>query len=376
MLTWSRRWLARIGSRLAVGVVLVVVPVLLAIDQLSVSAPAQQEPSSLAVIPLPAPTRHAGMALGMLAAVEDCGSKVDVTVVAQPTAEYWIARRNAEEVTFALPDARHDDVRFRLGESASDVTTPQDVVDRGRGDGETRSAGIRVRKTRYEGPERDLLVATLEVPHWNRTLAPIIASYSADWLEYRGLGSCWLRLPARRATSRSSRRNGHSTPTSHSVRACRQTREICACSPGGRTRRRSIRRVSRRSTARSPWFRRRPRSANRSPTHRAARTAARRGSARPSPRRRHGRCTHPPLDQAVGHQRDGRRRIAGAFSSKVISSAKAGNCSAVAAVIESSAGWQRDLFMLVVGTVVGLGFTLLVDLLKGPRGARTSEDGA
>ncbi len=377
MLTWSRRWFARIGSRLAVGVVLVVVPVLLAIDQLSVSAPAQQEPSSLAVIPLPAPTRHAGMALGMLAAVEDCASKVDVTVVAQPTAEYWIARRDAEEVTFALPDARHDDVRFRLGESASDVTTPQDVVDRGRGDGETRSAGVRVRKTRYEGPERDLLVATLEVPHWNRTLAPIIASYSADWLEYRGLGSCWLRLPAL---------TGDLTVLT-AQRAFDADFPLRARLPANQG---DLRVFSRRANAQAVYtagleaihgsitvvspeaevgksLPNPSSSTNGSPTW----VCAAQPKAKARPLHASPRSTRPSVISGTAAGAS-----PGAFSSKVISSAKAGNCSAVAAVIESSAGWQRDLFMLVVGTVVGLGFTLLVDLLKGPRSAHASEDGA
>jgi hypothetical protein len=313
----------------------------------------------------------------MLAAVKDCGRNVDVTVVAQPTAEYWLAHRNAHHVSFALPDARAEDVRFYLGESASDVTTPQDVVDRGQRSAGPDAGRIRVVEKGYADRKRDLLVASLEVPHWNRTLAPVIASYSAPWLEHRGLGSCWLRLPsltgdlavlaARRALGQdvplgrdppsnpgdllvSSRRADAQAVYKAGLEAIHGS--ITVVSPEGEIG----------ESLPSP-----PGSTNGSPTWICG--------AQPKAKARPLRSSSPSSRPAV-ISGTARGASSGAFSARVISSAKSGDCSAVAAVIESSAGWRRDLFMLVVGTVVGLGFTLLVDLLRRPRSADTRKDPA
>jgi hypothetical protein len=359
------------------GIALVSVPALVAVDQLRILAPTRQEPSSLAVIPRPAPTRDAGVAVGMLAEVKDCASDVQVTVVAEPTAEYWLAHRTARDVKFALPDARNDDVRFRLGQSASDVTTPQDVVDRVQRPARTGGTSIQVTDIRYKGPKRDLLVASLDVRDWNRTLAPVIASYSADWLENRGLGSCWLRLPALTgdlAVLTSKRAYDLAVPLGarlpanpgdlrvFSTRVNAQAvytagleaihGSITVVSPGAE--------IGESLPAPSG-------STNGSPTW----TCVAQPKARARPLRSAAPSTTPPV---VGGTTGG--ASSGAFSAKVISSAKAGDCSAVAAVIESSAGWQRDLFMLVVGTLAGLGFTTLVDLLKRPRTADAARAGA
>jgi hypothetical protein len=373
----SRRWFARICSRVALGIALIFVPALVAIDQLRVGAPARQEPSSVAVIPFPYPTRDAGVAVGMLVEVKGCGSDVDVTVVAEPTAEYWLANRNARLVRFALPDAVDGDVRFHLGDSASDVTTPQDVVDRGQRGAATDPATIRVIDKRSEGQKRDLLVATLEVPHWNRTLRPVIASYSAQWLENRGLGSCWLRLPALTGdlTVLAAKRaldqaypigpNLPSNPGDLRV-ASRRANAQAVYTAGFEAIHGSITVVSPEAeigdSLPSP-----PGSTNGSPTW----TCRAQPKAKARPLRSSFRSHAPSVISGTVAGPS-----AGAFSAKVISSAKSGDCSAVAAVIESSAGWQRDLFMLVVGTLVGLGFTLLVDLLKRSPSADTTEGGA
>jgi hypothetical protein len=358
------------ASSVAPGLALISVPALVAIDQLRVSAPARQEPSSVAVIPDPAPTRGAGVAVGVLAAVKDCGSNVDVTVVAQPTAEYWLAHRNAKEVRFALPDATDGDVRFHLGESASDVTTPQDVVDRGQSRTATDAANIRVLEKGYKGAKGDLLVVRLRVPHWNRTLAPVIASYSVDWLEHRGLGSCWLRLPALTGdltVLAAKRARDQDYPLSEALPANRGDLRVSSLranahavyTPGLDAVHGSITVVTPQAeigeSLPSP-----PGSTNGSPTWICR--------AQPKARARPLRSIPPASTPSViSGTADG--PSSGAFSARVISSAKSGDCSAVAAVIESSAGWQRDLFMLVVGTLVGLGFALLVDLLKRSQSA-------
>lgn len=380
MSTWSRshrRWLGRIASRIAPGLALISVPALVAIDQLRVSAPARHEPSSVAVIPFPVPTRRAGVAVGMLAEVKDCGSDVDVTLVAEPTAEYWLARRKAEEVRFALPDATNGNVRFRLGESASDVTPPQDVVDRGQSSTAADAANIRVLEKGYEGAKRDLLVARLRVRHWNRTLAPVIATYSADWLEHRGLGSCWLRLPELTgdlAVLAAKRALDLDYPLGETLPAnrgdlrvsSRRANAQAVYTPGLDAIHGSITVVTPQAdigeSLPSP-----PGSTNGSPTWTCR--------AQPKARARPLRSPLPTgTPSVISGTADG--RSSGAFSARVISSAKSGDCSAVVAVIESSAGWRRDLFMLVVGTLVGLGFTLLVDLLRRPQNADTPRDAA
>lgn len=367
MLTWSRllEWLARNGSRAAMGAALVSLPVLLAIHQLRVSAPTRREPSSVAVIPSPAPKPDAGVAVGVLAEAADCGSDVGVTVVAQPTAEYWVANRDASGVTFALPDARRGDVRFRLGQSASDVTSPQDVVGSSQDDAGAGAGKVRVVKTRYEGREHDLLVASLEVPRWKRTLAPVIASYSADWLEHRGLGSCWLRLPA--------------LTGDFTVLAAMRARDLAV--PSGsdlQANRGDLEVSSRRVNAHALY------TAGYEAVHGSITVVAPEGeigeslpgpsgstngsptwACRPQPKAKvRSLRFSPPSSRPLVISGTADGASPGAFSTKVIASAKAGNCSAVAALIESSAGWQRDLFMLVIGTLVGLGFTLLVDLLR------------
>lgn len=381
VLTWARtrrRWFARIGFRVALGFALLLVPAELAINQLRVTAPVRQEPSSVAVIPYPRPTRDAGVAVGMLIEVTNCGSNVDVTVVAEPTAEYWLTHRNATEVWFALPDARDEDVRFSLGESASDVTTPQDVVDRGQRGAAADAASIRMLDKHYDGRKRDLLVARLEVPHWNRTLSPVIASYSADWLSHRGLGSCWLRLPAltgdltvlaaRRALGQAKPLGGEAPPANPGdLRvSSRRANAQAVYTLGLEAIHGSITVVSPEAeideSLPSP-----PGSTNGSPTW----ICRAQPKAKARPLRSSSRSSTPSVISGTATSAS-----SGAFSAKVISSAKSGDCSAVAAVIESSAGWQRDLFMLVVGTLVGLGFTLLVDLLKRPRSADTPEEGA
>jgi hypothetical protein len=369
--------IARIGPGVALGTALVAVPVIVAVDQLRVSPPARQEPASLAVIPLPAPKQGAGVAVGMLAEVKDCGSDVDVTVVAEPTAEYWLAHRRANAVTFALPGVRDEDVRFRLGQSASDVTTPQDVVDRGSRGARADAAGIKVLDTGYVGSKRDLLVAKLEVPRWNRTLAPVIASYSADWLEHRGLGSCWLRLPALTGdltVLAAQRARGYAFPLAGVRLPANQG---------------NLRVSSTRADAQAVYAR------GLDAVHGSitvVSSAAEIGDSLPGPSgSTNGSPTwtcqaqpkadvhslrSPPRSSTIAVlSGTGSRASAGAFSAKVIAAAKTGDCSAVAAVIESSAGWQRDLFMLVVGTLAGLGFTTLVDLLKHPRSADTPTEG-
>ena len=50
----------------------------------------------------------------------------------------------------------------------------------------------------------------------------------------------------------------------------------------------------------------------------------------------------------------------GAFSVATIERTAGGTCRAVAVITENSAAWSRDLLILILGAIVGLGLTMLV----------------
>ncbi len=372
----QRRRVLGIVASVALGLGVVAATIAVLISKLHVAAPVRQEPASLAVVPIPAPTPRAGVAVGMLVEVEDCSRDVSVTVVAAPTTEYWQAHPGAEELTFALPDARLGDVHFRLGQSASDVTTPQDVVDRGPRVVKADAPGIRRENVHYEGAGRDLLVARLKIQDWSRSLAPVIATYRADLLEDRGMASCWLRLPALTgdlSVLAAKRAFGLAVPLGASLPAnpgdlrvaSRRANAQAVYTPGleavhgSITVRSADADVEQALPAASS-------STNGSPTWTCEAQPKTRARALGSAR---GAATPPVLSGTA------EGASAGAFSSRVISSAKTGDCSAVAAVVESSAGWKRDVFMLFIGSIAGFGFGMVFDLLK-PRWVEVrQEDG-
>jgi hypothetical protein len=355
------------------GVALISVPVVVAAEQLHISAPAQLEPASLAVVPHPRQDAAPAVAVAMLVEVKDCSSDVNVTVVAQPTTEYWVKHDKPAtyptSVDFALPDARRDKVRYELGRSASDVINPGDVVER---PAPRDNSGIEATE-RYEGANRDLLVAHLAIPQWHQTLAPAIARYSADWLEHRGLGSCWLRTPSL---------TGDLTVLA-AMRALNKARSLddpLPANPG------SLRVSSSRVNAQAVY------EPGLDAIHGSITVVTPEGevgeSMPPPPGSTSGSPTWTcePQSKANPQALDTNPKpgvsvlsgtaagaSAGAFSAKIISSAEAGDCSAVAAVTEASAGWHRDLFMLVVGALTGLGFTTLVDFVKHRRRTEASE---
>jgi hypothetical protein len=303
----------------------------------------------------------------MLVEVKDCSHAVSVTVVAAPTTEYWLKNRTAHEMTFALPYARRDDIHFRLGQSASDVTTPQDVADRGPRVVEADDPAIRRENVHYEGSRRDLLVARLDIADWSRSLAPVIATYRADVLEDRGMASCWLRLPALTgdlSVLAAKRAFGLAVPLGASLPA----------NPG------DLRVASRRANAQAVYtpgleavhgsitvrsedadieqaLPAASSSTNGSPTWTCK--AQPKTKALPLSSVRESEPPPPPVLSGTAEGAS-----AGAFSARVIASTKSGDCSAVAAVVESSAGWKRDVFMLFIGAVAGFGFGMVFDLVK------------
>ena len=59
---------------------------------------------------------------------------------------------------------------------------------------------------------------------------------------------------------------------------------------------------------------------------------------------------------------------AGALSTAALLAGPAGDCSAVVGANEASAQWKRDLVLLLVGALVSLGVTILVEFALGMRG--------
>jgi hypothetical protein len=52
----------------------------------------------------------------------------------------------------------------------------------------------------------------------------------------------------------------------------------------------------------------------------------------------------------------------GAFSARALKDGDAGNCSALAVIVQLGSAYQRDLVLLATGAIVSLGFTILIEL--------------
>jgi hypothetical protein len=141
----------------------------------------------------PAPAKmHRGFALGMGVQVERCDEPVHVTLVAAGTAEYWKdnARRlrSAGNFRLGIPEAHLAHLHFGMGEYLSDVTNPIDATP-----WPEKVVHLREKRVRVV---HDMTVISARVPEWGWSQSPVVAHFDADWLEPRGRGNCYLRLPA------------------------------------------------------------------------------------------------------------------------------------------------------------------------------------
>jgi hypothetical protein len=356
-----REVLSRREPRLLIlGLVLTLLPPVLAARYLETEEPTLGQPSAVGFIPPSTAEPERGFALGMLVRVGKCNEDVDVTVVAAGTSEYWVDHRDLDpDASFwlALPGADADTVTVRLGATATDVTVPQDAPPK------ARSQPLKYTR-RQAG---DLAIVKGTVTRWTDTLKPVIAWYSADWLERRGPGSCFLRLPALTGepgmvSAQIARRKAWAAKDSkkfpirpYDVKIASRGMEsvydgtleiahastIVVASTGD---------VDGGASLPSP-------------------DASSNGSASWTCRGRYKEVwsldatdAHDSPDIVQGLQVT---TTTAALSAATLRAQSGGNCSALAVVVESGAGFRRDVVLLAVGSIVSLGFAILVDLVRG-----------
>jgi hypothetical protein len=352
------RWIRRRQGRITVIVTLVAVSLVATVRWLGIRPVERDEPVAFAAVLSPEPDPGRGVALGLLVRADNCDAAVDVHLVAAPTVEYWQDWRRTGEtaaptMTFVLPDAPRR-VEFRLGESASDIILPQDVADnRGR-----VLKATRIGQPRPDGPHRTVSLFRVTVPDWQRSLAPVVATYSAPWLDPRALGSCWLHLPALtgdfsvlsaqrvdpRATLGSrdvrvfSRRSGFEAPYDSSLEPVRGSTVV----------------MGTRADVRSDGSLPSPDSTtNGSATWTCSGSPVRDVALIGDPE------TKDPPDILLARQRPS----AGALSADAIGRGSARDCSAVAIVEEASAAARRDFLLVVLGAFMGLVTSMMLELV-------------
>jgi hypothetical protein len=376
-------WLSSVAARfwrIGLALALVVGPLAIGVPLLTERNPTRAEPVSVGFVP-PTPAKPGrGFTIGLAATIHDCDQPLDVTVVAAGTAEYWLdnADRLRGNSTFqlALPNVL-DKPKLRPGTTATDVVDPATTELRKddppllTGD-DFRYESVPVDSAK-DGDELTIVRGTIR--NWPSSLVPIIADFKADWTEDRGLGSCFVQLPAiagdysilsaQRARGMAkkveelvvdfddltvdSRNLGIGAPYDASLELAYGTATVRT--PHGS--------IDLNDSLPQPTV-----SVNGNPTWTCT------GQARAA----------TVLDEDADKAPAGNyvllgpslRGTAGALSTQALVAGPAGDCSAVVVVVESSARWTRDLLLLLIGAFVSLGVAILVELALGFRSAVAS----
>jgi hypothetical protein len=363
---------------LGLGLILIAVPLGLGASMLTTETPERAEPVSIGVVPPVPAERGRGFTFGTLVEVTACGDPAVVTVVAAPSAEYWIDRSRdfARWARFALaiPDASTG-IRVGLGQSASDVLAVHEAptpapARRGRGG---RLRIDRLRRT------AELLVIEGAVRTWPATLAPLVVQYPVDWLEARGLGTCFLRLPALTGdltVLTAQRAQGNHVPLGQFISTAPTDLRVfskradveAAYDPRLEVSLGSTTVVGRdgMSVESGDSLPQPDSSVNGSPTWTCVSRAKRVATLSSL------RDTVPELivsDRLLA-------QTAGALSREALQRGVAGNCSAIVALNEASAGQKRDLLLLGIGALMSLGFALIVEAVLEAIRSRQREGSA
>jgi hypothetical protein len=303
------------------------------------------------------PSDKRGLAVALATRVDSCSNPVTATLVAAGTAEYWsdyraIVRPTTNESVrlpflIVLPKGVTGRPSVGLAANGTDIEDPFDARFATTADIQWKVVSIR-EGTAIRGTVTD----------WPITLRPLMVRFRANWLEPRGLSSCYVRVPALTGTS-----------TAGSLvealgNDCRQVNQLfpTAKEPACQTKIQA---------GRVPYV------AGFMPTYGTSIVAVTSGEVSPS-------LSEPPPTKVVNGDQAWtctsneetvgpfpRRRDAPvpdsvngsevtAFSLSAIENA-AGSCRAVVAIDEGSASYSRDLLILVVGAVIGLGLTFAVE---------------
>lgn len=376
-------WLSLLATRfwrVGLALALVVGPLAIGVPLLSEKNPTRAEPVSVGFVP-PVPAKPGrGFTIGLAATIRDCDEPLDVTVVAAGTAEYWLDNadrlRGKASFQLALPNVL-DQPKLRPGTTATDVVDPATTELRKDDPPLLPGGDFRVESVRIDSEEQgdELTIVRGTISDWAATLVPIIADFQADWTEDRGLGSCFVQLPAiagdysilsaQRARGEArdveelvvdfddltvdSRNLGIGAPYDASLELAYGTATVRT--PHGT--------IDLNDSLPQPTI-----SVNGNPTWTCM------GQARAA----------KVLGEDAGEKPAGNyvllgpslRGTAGALSTPALVAGPAGDCSAVVAVVGSSTRWMRDLLLLLIGAFVSLGVTILVELAFGFRSALAS----
>ena len=384
----SRREILTSVGLIGTGLILIAVPLVFALRWLDIDAPRREEPLSfgfvppipISKIPREIPIRN-GFAIGLLVEVRDCDSPVIVTAVLGGTTEYWLENRaglgRLAEFRLAAPEAPTD-IEIGLGRSATDVISVRDTLDPGyvqfkrvSGPGSwpprpKPRAKLRATDALFVDPPQkkdELRVVSGAVQDWGDRLAPLIVRYQADWLDHRGLGSCYLRLPAlagdlavlsaqraRGSAHRGTQLEGGQAPLSVSsparnwVAKYDRSLELVRGSTTVVTERGDV--------ATGDSLPQPDTSVSGSPTW-TCRTV----------HKSVGTVEHPREGPAPDFLSAPHEQATGALSERAIRQGPANDCSALAVIVQTGASRDRDLVLLLVGAAMSLGFALSVELV-------------
>jgi hypothetical protein len=361
---------ARRYSRIAFALALIVGPLVVGVSVLSQDSPQRVEPASLGFVPPESARRGRGFTLGLAVRFDTCDKPLDVTAVATGTAEYWID--NAEKLRgparfmLALPNVSGE-VEVRTGTSASDVADPDTTRLRS---GDPRLVGpdsFRVDPPRRQG---DLTIVAGTIRNWPATLAPLVADFDADWIEKRGIGTCFIHLPAiagdysilsaQRALGRARPVNrlivnpNDLTVDSRALKLAARYDPALEVAYGS-----AIVRVDNGSIDSDESLPAPTQSVNGNPTWTCAGRARSTMTLTDAPSEGNLATDDYVL---LGSDPLG---SAGALSTAALRLGPAGDCSAVVAASEASAQWKRDLVLLLIGALVSLGVTIIVEFALG-----------
>jgi hypothetical protein len=307
------------------------------------------------------PTDKRGFAVALATRVDSCSNPVTATLVAAGTAEYWSdyratvrgATHESSELPFliVLPQGVTGRPIVGLASAGADIEDPFNARFATTSDIQWKVIPIR-EGTAIEGTVVD----------WPITLRPLMVQFRANWLEPRGLSSCYVRVPALAGTGTAAAlvealgtdcRQINKLFSTAKAAACQTTTQaggipyVAGFMPSYGT---SI--VAASSGDVSPSLSEPP------PTQvvdgdEAWTCTSNEATIGPFPRHPHA----PVPDSVRGGNGSG---DVTAFSLSAIANA-AGSCKAVVAIDEGSASYSRDLLILVVGGVIGLGLTFVVD---------------